>query len=87
MKCVLWGVWILGGGCKGVGEGEKGGREEVESDQSLPPKPAVITMCLYVCPSLGVVVKVTQLYRSEISKNVHLFPHPLHEWCYELRET
>lgn len=43
---VMVGGWWRGGWW--VGEGEKGGREEVDSDQSLPPQPAVVTMCLNV---------------------------------------
>ena len=77
----------MGRGGWWVGEGEESRREKVESDQPLSPQPAVITVCLDVCPSLGVVVKDTQLHGSEIGENVDLFSHPLHIWLYEWRET
>ena len=64
----LWRV-MVGGWWRGgwwVGEGEKSGGEKVDSDQPLPPQPAVITMCLNVCTPLWVIVKVTQLHGGKV---------------------
>ena len=91
-KCGLWRVRVRCGEGERrcgwwVGESEENRREEVECDQSLPPQPAVISVGLNVCPSLRVVVKVTQLHGGEIGENIHLFSHPLHVWLNEWREA
>ena len=71
---------------RGVGEGEDGGREEVEGDQPLSPEPAVVDVWFDGGPSLRLVVEVAQLHGAEVAHPIHL-PHPLHQQPAEDREA